>query len=365
MKNLRTLLFAAILFALAGSANAQSVGINSDGSAPNGSAMLDVSSSSKGFLPPRMTYAEKILIASPSAGLIIWCSNCGAYGELQIYNGSAWQSLIAGIASGLPSAPTIRTATAGFLQASVAFLAPGSTSGLPLAPFTAPGSNGGSPITSYTATSNPGNITGTLNQEGSGTITVTGLTFGTAYTFTVTATNASGTGAASAASNSLTSISAKIGDRACGGIIAYVLQSGDPGYDADLQHGLIAATADQSTGADWGCHGTTVSGADGIALGTGNQNTLDIVAGCSTAGIAARICNDLILNGYSDWYLPGKDELNKVYLNKANIGGFSIDSYWSSTEIDESSAWRQTFSDGSPSGYFKRNTSNVRAVRAF
>ena len=55
MKNLKTLLFAAILFALGGIANAQSVGINADGSAPNGSAMLDVSSTSKGFLPPRIS----------------------------------------------------------------------------------------------------------------------------------------------------------------------------------------------------------------------------------------------------------------------------------------------------------------------
>jgi hypothetical protein len=71
-------------------------------------------------------------------------------------------------------------------------------------PFTAPANNGGSAITHYTATSNPGSITGTLNQAGSGTIVVAGLAVGTAYTFTVTATNAIGTGSASSASNSLT-----------------------------------------------------------------------------------------------------------------------------------------------------------------
>ena len=89
-----------------------------------------------------------------------------------------------------PDAPTIGTATAGDASATVA--------------FTAPVSNGGSTILSYTATSSPGSFTGTLTQAGSGTITVSGLTNGTPYTFTVTATNAIGTGAASGASNQIT-----------------------------------------------------------------------------------------------------------------------------------------------------------------
>jgi hypothetical protein len=66
--------------------------------------------------------------------------------------------------------------------------------------FTAPSSDGGSPITTYTATSSPAGGTGTLSQAGSGTLTVTGLTLGTSYTFTVTATNAKGTSPVSAAS---------------------------------------------------------------------------------------------------------------------------------------------------------------------
>jgi len=94
-------------------------------------------------------------------------------------------------AASAPGVPTIGTATAtGETTATVA--------------FTQPASNGGSTILSYTATSSPGGITGTLTQAGSGTITVTGLTASTSYTFTVTATNAIGTSSPSASSNSIT-----------------------------------------------------------------------------------------------------------------------------------------------------------------
>jgi hypothetical protein len=97
---------------------------------------------------------------------------------------SAATATVAGI---VPGTPTIGTATAGNAQAAVA--------------FTAPSVTGGPSITSYTATSSPGGITGSA---ASSPITVSGLTNGTAYTFTVTATNSIGTGSASAASNSVT-----------------------------------------------------------------------------------------------------------------------------------------------------------------
>jgi hypothetical protein len=97
----------------------------------------------------------------------------------------------------------------------------------------------------------------------------------------------------------------------------------------------------------------------------GNQNTLDIVAGCSTAGIAARLCNDLILNGYSDWYLPSKDELNRLLQNKNAIGGFAYGFYYSSSETGPYNVWGLFYPDDITAEILKNDSNNVRAVRSF
>jgi hypothetical protein len=67
--------------------NAQ-IGIGT--TSPNASAALDITSTSKGLLFPRLTSIERANIANPTAGMIIYCTNCGTKGELEIYNGSSW-----------------------------------------------------------------------------------------------------------------------------------------------------------------------------------------------------------------------------------------------------------------------------------
>ena len=163
----------------------------------------------------------------------------------------------------------------------------------------------------------------------------------------------------------------KIGDTYAGGLVFWLDGNGG---------GLIAAPSDQSGAAEWGCYGT-IMGANGTAIGTGYQNTIDIVnANCSPYfsgnSIAADICANLTLGGYSDWFLPSKDELNEMYSNigqgnalgLGNVGGFadSDSDYMSSTEIDAYNAWCQYFNNNGLQDYHdKIMTTYVRAVRAF
>ena len=200
----------------------------------------------------------------------------------------------------------------------------------------------------------------TVDGSGTGIFTssMTGLALNTLYYVKAYATNSVGTTYGDQVS--FTTISFAIGQSYGGGIIFYL--------DGTGQHGLISATSDQSTGAQWGCYGTSIPGTS-TALGTGQANTTLIVNGCSEADRAARICNDLVLNSYDDWFLPSKDELSLMYAQKTAIGGFNNannNPYWSSSGDGDYGAWYIDFSYyGSAGIYGKNNSSNVRAVRAF
>jgi hypothetical protein len=188
---------------------------------------------------------------------------------------------------------------------------------------------------------------------------LTGVSVGTttiSYTFTDTCGSAVST-------RVVTVTPASAGVSYGGGIIAYILQPGDPAYVAGETHGIIAAPSDQSTGIQWGCEGTFIGGTS-TALGTGAANTAIVSAACG-AGTAARLCADLVLNGYSDWYLPSLNELQKLYTNRGSIGGFAIASYWSSSEASASYARYVHFNTGYTTTLSKNNTYYVRAVRSF
>lgn len=207
-------------------------------STPDASAKLDVTSTNKGLLLPRMTGNQRDAIANPAVGLLIYCTNCGLNGgEPEYYNGHQWVNLIGGAA--LSATPA------------------------------------------YT----PGTL-------------------------------------------------------AYGGAIAYILVSGDAGYDPNVTHGLISATVDQGTATS----GYASPGDHGIALAQNYRG-----------------------GGYSDWRLPTMAELAKLYTNRVAIGGFDLSGvgYWSSDVINGSIQFIY-FNNGSTG-----NTNNiwweerVRAVRTF
>jgi len=165
-----------------------------------------------------------------------------------------------------------------------------------------------------------------------------------------------------------------------GGIVFYVTEGG--------LHGLEAAPEDQSAGAQWGCYGTLVAAADGKAIGTGAQNTADILAaGCvenpnrpGAGEIAAQIADAYVSinsNGdsYSDWFLPSVAELDQLFKFKDVVGGFPAPpvpgnpapryEYWSSSEAGRLTANYQIFNGGTQIDLAKFNAFRVRVVREF
>jgi len=400
------------------------VAISTNGSGPDASAMLDVRSTNKGFLPPRMTDSERDAISNPAAGLIIFNTSALTW---QGWNSVAWINF-----DGSPCIP----ATPGAISGNTTF-APNATgevysitavANATSYEWTVPSDaiiTAGQGTTSITVTfgievgnvsvrslSGCGNSNFTdLNVScapaspvflGGNTVvecyatgevyTVTAVPTATSYEWTVPsdATIVSGQGTTSItvdfgiidanitvrASNvcgfsdyASLGIHAgpQIGDYWAGGVVFY-LDPSDP-----CNHGLVCAVSDQGT-AIWGCEGSEIPGADGHDIGDGAQNTADIIAGCATADIAARICDNLSLNGYLDWFLPSRNELSTMYTYRIQInatstanGGSNFASgwFWTSTERSATNAYIRFFYSGNTNDYPKNNNMNVRAVRAF
>jgi hypothetical protein len=251
----------------------------------NSSAALEVNSTTKGILFPRVTLAQRDLIASPAKGLVVMCLDCGQtggeLGELQVFNGSRWTNAVGTDASGV---------SAGV--------------GVPA-----------------------------------------------------------------------------IGSSFQGGKVAYILTPSDPGYESGKVKGIIAAAQDLSTSRLRLNNGTYIStiqnGNSAIGAGLNNTNLLYAAYGTSntTTSPSYLAYNYSIVEGgvtYDDWFIPSKDELYKLYLNKAAIGNFSEIGtaeavYWSSNYCNGNSGAGQyvRFTDGFISCNGTENSYRVRLVRYF
>ena len=178
----------------------------------------------------------------------------------------------------------------------------------------------------------------------------------------------------------------KIGDLGpASGIIFY-----DKGTFSDGWRYLEAAPVEtEFTNIQWGALGKDIHGT-GTSIGSGKRNTQIIVEQLKQfreSGRAAQVCANMKLKGFSDWFLPSRDELNLMHRNlrQKGLGGFtggtrlgdtsgglnlsdvsfSAGEYWSSSQRSNDNAWYQRFSDGRRDTDAKNATYRVRAIRAF
>ena len=260
------------------------IGININ--PPHTSAALDVTSTSAGFLPPRMTAVQRDAIPVPALGLMVFCTNCASgEGEIQVYYTSGWKNIVGGETKD-PPAPVI-------------------------------------------------------------------------------------------------------GIYRDGGIVFYIAnEPTDLDGDGDLDTGLVCAIVDQGPIIEWiqgGNTQTTTNGGTSVSVGLGQTNTTAMMSQVGYTGGAATVCDEYTttVNGitYSDWFLPSKDELNQMYVNREVINTaatadgvegavFSYANnryYWSSTEASSNDAWCQFFvtTTNNQNQPEKGYNYHVRAVRAF
>lgn len=226
-------------------------------------------------------------------------------------------------------------------------------------------SDGGSVVTArgvcWSTSPNPEySSSSTSNGTGSGPFvsSITGLSANTKYYVRAYATNILGTSYGNEKSFT-TKEAYAIGDTGPAGGLVFYLDGNGGGLEA-------APKSTEWPANQWGCINITI-GTTSTGIGTGQANTKAIVNGCSAVDIAARLCDNLVVNGFSDWFLPSKDELalmrDNLYLN--GLGNFDTYRYWSSSEQNASSAWWEAMDSGNKAYTSKPNTYFVRAVRVF
>ena len=148
-----------------------------------------------------------------------------------------------------------------------------------------------------------------------------------------------------------------IGESYGGGVIFWL--------DSTGLHGLIAATEDVSVGIKWNNGVNFRVGGTESKIGSGRNNTRRIILKQGRGNYAAILCARYKSGGYSDWFLPSKNELQELCLQQNLVGNFYTGYYWSSTEYPQDGAWTKVFKSCNSYVLVKSDPLNVRAIRAF
>jgi hypothetical protein len=156
-----------------------------------------------------------------------------------------------------------------------------------------------------------------------------------------------------------------IGQPIFGGRVGYIFQPGDPGYDANVQHGIILSNVDVASTIAW-WNGSNISVSTTFAIGSALTNTDAIIAAQGSGTYAATAARNYSAGGYTDWCLPTYDELEKLYLNRVALSWTLSGRYWSSSQNSASNAWYLQAAGGM-AATAKSNSVNqyVRAIRYF
>jgi hypothetical protein len=148
------------------------------------------------------------------------------------------------------------------------------------------------------------------------------------------------------------------------GIVFY-----DKGVFSDGWRYLEAYPTETGYNVQWGAYKYDVPGTEPV-IGSGKRNTeliIEIIRQVGGARQAAQLCASFEFNGFSDWFLPSKDELDMMYKNLKliNLGNFTKDKYWSSTQFTKDMAYNLGFNNGKSDRSHKDKSCNVRPIRAF